>query len=393
MRGGMRPTNPVYASLGTTVFERMSQLSVKHGAVNLGQGFPDDRGPDDVIRAAATALTEGWNQYPSMLGLLDLRHAVAAHEQRFYGLSFDPAREVLVTSGATEALAACLFALLGPGDEAVLFEPFYDAYAPLVRRAGATPRFVTLRAPTFGFDAAELERAFNDRTKLVLLNNPLNPAGKVFTAEELDLVARFVERFDAYAVCDEVYEHIVFSGSAHLPFIARPGMAKRALKIGSAGKTFSLTGWKVGFVVGDAALLQPVAKAHQFMTFTTPPNLQAGVAFGLRKDDAYFAGLATEMERRRDRLAGGLERLGLEVLRADGAYFVNVDIRSTGFTGDDVTFCQRLVEEVGVAAIPLSVFYEAEPARHLARLCFAKQDSVLDAALERLESGLSRLRA
>lgn len=389
----MRPTNPVYASLGTTVFERMSQLAVKHGAVNLGQGFPDDRGPEDVIRAAATALTEGWNQYPSMLGLPDLRDAVSAHEQRFYGLSFDPAKEVLVTSGATEALAACLFALLGPGDEAVLFEPFYDAYAPLVRRAGATPRFVTLRAPAFAFDEADLERAFNERTKLVLLNNPLNPAGKVYSAVELDLLARFVERFDAYAVCDEVYEHIVFSGAQHLPFVARPGMAKRALKIGSAGKTFSLTGWKVGFVVGAAELLQPVAKAHQFMTFTTPPNLQAGVAFGLRKDDAYFAGLATEMQRRRDRLSAGLTGLGVAVLPADGAYFVNIDIRSTGFAGDDVTFCQRLVEEVGVAAIPLSVFYEAEPARHLVRLCFAKQDSVLDAALERLGAGLSRLRS
>lgn len=391
MGRGMRAPNPVYTSLGTTVFERMSRLAAQHGAVNLGQGFPDDRGPDDVIRAAADALTTGWNQYPPMLGLPDLRDAVAAHEARFYGLSFDPAREIVVTSGATEALAACLLALLSEGDEAVLFEPFYDCYAPLVRRAGATPRFVTLKAPDWSFDAAALERAFTDKTKLVLLNNPLNPAGKVFSAAELDLLASFVERFDAYAVCDEVYEHVVFGGASHLPFIARPGMAKRSLKIGSAGKTFSLTGWKVGFIVGDAELVQPVAKAHQYMTFTTPPNLQAGVAYGLRKDDAYFQGLATEMQRRRDRLSAGLRRLGVDVLPADGAYFVNVDIRSTGFTGDDLSFCQRLVEDVGVAAIPLSVFYEAEPARHLARLCFAKQDAVLDRAIERLEAGLPRL--
>ncbi|MFO0614516.1 MAG: aminotransferase [Polyangiaceae bacterium] len=379
----MRSTNPVYASLGTTVFERMSRLAADHGAVNLGQGFPDDRGPADVIRAAADALLDGWNQYPSMLGLPTLREAIAAHEARFYGLTFDPAREVLVTSGATEALAACLLALLAPGDEAILFEPFYDAYAPLVRRAGATPRFVTLKPPSWTFDESALERVFNEKTKLVLLNNPLNPAGKVYTEAELDVLASFVERYDAYAVCDEVYEHIVFTGARHHPFVARPGMARRALKIGSAGKTFSLTGWKVGFVVGAAELLQPVAKAHQYLTFTTPPNLQAGVAFGLRKDDAYFEGLAKEMERRRDRLSAGLAALGIDVLRADGAYFVNIDIRSLGFEGDDVACCQHLVEHVGVAAIPLSVFYEAQPARHLVRLCFAKQDSVLDAAIAR----------
>lgn len=387
----MRPTNPVYAALGTTVFERMSRLAAEHGAVNLGQGFPDDRGPEDVIRAAADALSTGWNQYPSMLGLPDLRDAIAAHEERFYRLTFDPAREIVVTSGATEALAACLLALLSEGDEAILFEPFYDAYAPLVRRAGAVPRFVTLKAPDWSFDAGDLERAFSEKTKLVLLNNPLNPAGKVFSAEELDLLASFVERFDAYAVCDEVYEHIVFGGASHLPFIARPGMRERALKIGSAGKTFSLTGWKVGFIVGAAALVQPVAKAHQYMTFTTPPNLQAGVAYGLRKDDAYFSGLAAEMQRRRDRLSDGLRRLGIDVLPADGAYFVNIDVRSTGFAGDDVAFCQRLVEDVGVAAIPLSVFYEAEPARNFARLCFAKQDAVIDEALRRLEVGRARL--
>jgi aspartate/methionine/tyrosine aminotransferase len=380
----MRPANALYASLGTTIFDVMSRLAVQHGAVNLGQGFPDDSGPDDVRRAAAEALENGSNQYPPMLGLLALREAIAEHEARFYDLRFDPQREVLVTSGATEALAACILGLVDAGDEVVLFQPTYDSYAPMVRRAGGTPRFVTLRPPAWSFDDAELAAAFSERTKLVVLNNPLNPAGKVFTAAELDRIAALVERFDAYAVCDEVYEHIVFGDRRHVPFIARPGMARRSLKIGSAGKTFSLTGWKVGMVVGDAALLQPVVRAHQFLTFTTPPNLQTAVAYGLRKAADYFHGLAIELQRRRDRLAAGLAALGWETLAADGAYFINVDIRSTGFAGGDAEFCRFLVEEVGVAAIPLSAFYELEPITHLARLCFCKQDAVIDQALERI---------
>lgn len=379
----MRAGSAVYRAMGTTVFETMSRLAAEHGAVNLGQGFPDDRGPEDVIARAAEALVTGWNQYPSMLGLPELRDAIAEHEQRFYGLSFDPRTEVLVTSGATEALAACILALVEPGDEVVLFEPAYDAYAPLVRRAGGTPRFVTLRPPDFAFDDAALAEVFSDRTKLVVLNNPQNPAGKVYTEAELDLVARWVERFDCYAVCDEVYEHIVFDGAGHVPFVTRPGMARRSLKIGSAGKTFSLTGWKVGMVVGPAELLSLVTKAHQFLTFTTPPNLQTAVAFGLRKDDAYFAGLGRELQRRRDRLSNGLRALGIDVLPARGAYFVNVDIRSLSFVGSDVDFCRHLVEHVGVAAIPLSAFYERAPVTHLARLCFAKQDDVLDRAIAR----------
>jgi aspartate/methionine/tyrosine aminotransferase len=386
----MRPANSVYSSLGTTVFEAMSRLAAEHRAVNLGQGFPDDAGPDDVRRAAAEAVESGWNQYPPMMGLPSLREAIAEHERRFYGLSFDPAREVLVTSGATEALAASILALVEPGDEAVLFQPYYDAYAPLVRRAGGTPRFVTLAPPTWSFDESALDAAFTPRTKLVVLNNPCNPAGKVFSEAELDAIARRVERADCYVIADEVYEHIVFAGAAHHPFIARPGMARRTLKIGSAGKTFSLTGWKVGMVVGAAELVLPVAKAHQFLTFTTPPNLQTAVAYGLRKPDDYFAGLGAEMQRRRDRLASGLSAVGIEALPADGAYFLNVDIRSAGFDGDDVAFCRRLVEEGGVAAIPLSAFYGERPVTHLARLCFAKQDAVLDEALDRLGSWVAR---
>ncbi len=384
----MPAANPVYAFLGTTIFETMSRLAAAHGAVNLGQGFPDDRGPDDVLEAAVVALRSGSNQYPPMRGLPALREAIAEHEQRFYRRAVDPATEVLVTSGATEALAACVLAWLEPGDEVVLFQPAYDAYAPLVRRAGATPRFVTLRPPHWSFEDDDLARAFGPRTKMVLLNNPLNPAGKVFSAAELDRLARFVERFDAIAVCDEVYEHIVFDGGTHRPFASRPGMASRSLKIGSAGKTFSLTGWKVGMVVGPANLVDPVAKAHQFLTFTTPPNLQTAVAHGLRKDDAYFTGLATDMQRRRDRLAAGLRDAGLAVLPAGGAYFLNVDLRASGFDMSDDAFCRDLVERVGVAAIPLSAFYEEPRVDHVVRFCFAKQDAVLDAATQRLRERL-----
>jgi N-succinyldiaminopimelate aminotransferase len=380
----MRPLNTIYRSLGTTVFETMSRLAAEHDAVNLGQGFPDDRGPEDVLRAASEALLDGWNQYPSMLGLPSLRQAIAAHEQRFYGLAFDWQSEVLVTSGATEALAASILALVEPGDEVVLFQPAYDAYAPLVRRAGGVPRFVTLQPPDWTLTAAALAAAFTDKTKLVILNNPLNPAGKIFSAGELALLADAVAAHDVYVVSDEVYEHIVFDGARHQPFIALPGMRERSVKIGSAGKTFSLTGWKVGLVVGPRALMAPIGRAHQFLTFTTPPNLQAAVAFGLAKPDDFYRGLAAELQRRRDRLADGLRALGLDVLPAGGAYFLNVDIRSTKFAGSDVDFCRHLVEEVGVAAIPLSAFYEVDAVDHLVRFCFAKQDAVLDKALERL---------
>lgn len=380
----MKPANPILSGLGTTVFETMSRLADQHGAINLGQGFPDGRGPDDVLEAASRAVLEGWNQYPSMMGTPDLRRAVAAHAGRFYGLEVDWAREVIVTSGATEALAACLLALIEPGDEVVLFQPLYDSYLPIIRLAGGVPRFVTLRAPDWSFGEAELEAAFSPRTKLVLINNPLNPAAKVFDREELERLAAYVRRFDAYAVCDEVYEHIVFDGRPHIPLMTLPGMRERCLRIGSAGKTFSLTGWKVGYVTAAPALLQPVAKAHQFLTFTTPPNLQAAVAYGLAKEDGYFHGLAAELQGKRDRLAAGLARAGLAPLPSAGTYFLTVDIGQTGFDGDDVEFCRWLTVEAGVTAIPVSAFYAEDAPRRLIRFCFSKQDTVLDSAVERL---------
>jgi len=380
--------NAVLSSYGTTVFEVMSRLAGEHKAVNLGQGFPDDRGPPDVLAEAAKALTEGWNQYPPMMGLPALRQAVAAHARRFYGLEVDWQAEVMVTSGATEALAACLFGLIEPGDEVVLFEPLYDSYVPIIRRAGGIPRFVTLRAPGWNFTREDLAAAFSDRTKLVVLNNPLNPAAKVWSEAELSLLAEFVAAHDCFAVCDEVYEHLVFDGRRHVPLMTLPGMRERCLRIGSAGKTFSLTGWKVGYVTAAPALLQPVAKAHQFLTFTTPPNLQAAVAYGLAKDDAYFQGLAAEMQRKRDRLAAGLRDAGLPVLPAEGTYFVVADIAGLGFQGGDAAFCRHLTVEAGVTAIPVGAFYEARegaaPPANLIRFCFSKQDPVLDEAVARL---------
>ena len=383
--------NPIFAGLPVSVFEVMSALAREHDAVNLGQGFPDDPGPEDVRRKAAEAVVDGWNQYPPMPGIPELRRAIAAHYRHWQGLEFDPDAEVMVTSGATEALAGALLALIEPGDEVVLFQPLYDAYLPLVLRAGAVPRFVRLEPPHWRFDEALLARAFSPKTKVVLFNNPLNPSGTVYGAEDLDLLARFCQRFDAIAVCDEVWEHVIFDGRRHLPLIGVPGMRERTVKIGSAGKIFSLTGWKVGFVCAAPPILRVLAKAHQFITFTTPPNLQAAVAYGLGKADAYFHGMRRDFERSRDRFVGGLRALGFPVLDAQGTYFVNVDLEPLGLNEDDESFCRRLVAEHRVAAIPVSAFYAADPIRSVVRFCFAKRDQTLDAALDRLGGALKRV--
>ncbi|MBK3396947.1 MULTISPECIES: aminotransferase [Methylobacterium] len=383
--------NPIFADLPTTVFEVMSALARETGAVNLGQGFPDDPGPADVRAKAAEAVMEGWNQYPPMMGLPELRGAIARHYARWQGLDLDPDTEIMVTSGATEALAGALMALIEPGDEVVLFEPMYDAYLPLVRRAGGVPRFVTLTPPHFRLTEEALAAAFSPRTKVVLLNNPLNPSATVFPDEDLALLAGFCERFDAVALCDEVWEHVVFDGRRHRPLMAFPGMRERTVKIGSAGKIFSLTGWKVGFVMAAPGLMRGLAKAHQFLTFTTPPNLQAAVAYGLGKEDSYYEGMRADFARARDRFADGLAGLGFRVLPSAGTYFLNLDIAPLG-ESDDVAFCERLVREHGVAAIPVSAFYAHRPVRTIVRFCFAKRDDTLDRALERLR-GLAPGRA
>jgi aspartate/methionine/tyrosine aminotransferase len=385
----VKPQNDLLSATGTTIFTVMSALAVEHGAINLGQGFPDYDGPSDVIHAAAAALLDGRNQYPPMTGVPELRAAVAAANRRFYGIEVDPAKEVVVTSGATEAVTACLMAVLNPGDECVLIEPLYDTYLPVVKLLGAVPRLVRLSPPKWELPRAELAAAFGPKTKAILLNTPMNPAGKVFRAAELAFIADLIQRHDCYAVCDEVYEHLTFDGWKHIPLMTLPGMRQRCMRIGSAGKTFSLTGWKVGYVTCDATLAPNVAKAHQNLTFTTPPNLQRGVAVGLMKEDAYFEGLSAALQAKRDRLAGGLARLGFGVLETEGSYFVSADFRPLGFTGDDVAFCRALTMEAKVTAIPVTAFYaSADAPNHYARFAFCKGDAVLDAALARIEAWL-----
>jgi aspartate/methionine/tyrosine aminotransferase len=383
--------NPIFADLPVSVFEVMSRLAREHAAVNLGQGFPDDPGPEDVRRQAADAVIDGWNQYPPMMGLPELRHAVAEHYRRWQGLQLDPEQEVMITSGATEAISGALLALIEPGDEVVLFQPMYDAYVPLVRRAGGVPRYVRLQPPHWRFGEEMLAQAFTPKTKVVLFNNPLNPSGTVYGREDLELLARFCIQSSAIAVCDEVWEHVVFDGRRHVPLIAMPGMRECCVKIGSAGKIFSLTGWKVGFVCAAPPIMRVLAKAHQFITFTTPPNLQVAVAYGLAKADAYFDDMRGELQRSRDRFVSGLRALRFPVLDAQGTYFVNVDLAPLGLNEDDESFCRRLVAEHKVAAIPVSAFYAEDPVRSVVRFCFAKSDSTLDAALDRLSGALRRV--
>ncbi|RAU23262.1 aminotransferase [Paramagnetospirillum kuznetsovii] len=381
----MKPANSILSSFGTTIFETMSRLAQAHGAVNLGQGFPEGLEPAEVVAKAAEALTSGPNQYPSMMGTPELRAAIGAHDKRFYGLDLDPMAEVMVTSGATEALASCLFGLIEPGDEVVLIEPLYDSYLPIILRAGGIPKLVRVAPPHWDLPRDQLAAAFSDKTKLIVLNSPTNPAGKVWDADELAFLAGLLEKHDSYAVCDEVYEHLVYDDRRHVPLMSLPGMRERCLKIGSAGKIFSLTGWKVGWVIAAPALLQPVAKAHQYLTFTTPPNLQAAVAFGLGLPDAYYQGLVTLLQARRDLLAAGLERVGFQVLNTGGSYFISADFRPLEFSGSDEEFCRLITEKAGVAAIPVSAFYQTKDVDHFARFCFAKTDSAILEAISRLE--------
>jgi aspartate/methionine/tyrosine aminotransferase len=385
-----RPKSQIFEPLPTTIFTVMSALAQEEGAINLGQGFPDEDGPEILRAHAARALQEQPNQYPPMRGLPALREAVSAANRRFYGLSVDPASEVLVTSGATEALADCFLGLLNPGDEAIVFEPIYDSYAPMIRLAGATPVPVRLEPPDFGINQEALARAFGPRTKLIVINSPMNPCGKVFDAAELGQIAALCVRHDAYAVCDEVYEHLVFDGARHHPLMGLPGMAKRTARIGSAGKTFALTGWKVGYVTAPAPLLDVIAKAHQFVTFTTAPALQAAVAVGLGLSDGYFRELAGSLQARRDRLARGLTEAGFSVLPCAGTYFVTAGYEQLPFEETPDALCKRLTREAKVAAIPLDAFYTDGRERRYLRFCFCKSEAVLDEAVRRLKTYLRR---
>jgi aspartate/methionine/tyrosine aminotransferase len=385
----VKSPNNLLSQTGTTIFTIMSALAVQHNAINLGQGFPDVQGPADVVQAAADALLDNRNQYPPMTGVPELRQAVAAANKRFYDLDIDPNGGVVVTSGATEAITACLTALINPGDEVVAIEPLYDTYLPVIKLLGGIPKLVRLNPPDWSLPHNKLAAAFSPRTKLLLLNSPMNPCGKVFTRAELNFIADLLEQHDAYAVCDEVYEHLVFAPAKHIPLMTLPGMAARTLRIGSAGKTFSLTGWKIGYVSGPNELVGVVAKAHQNLTFTSAPNLQRAVALGLAKPNEYFTALGSTLAAKRDLLAAGLVRLGFGVLPADGSYFITADISPLGFEGDDMAFCRTITAQAGVAAIPLSAFYDSDGPSHFVRFAFCKQDSVLNEALARLQNWLT----
>jgi N-succinyldiaminopimelate aminotransferase len=376
---------------GTTIFAEMTALAIRHQAVNLGQGFPDFDGPDFVKRAAIDAIEAGKNQYARSHGIPELNTAIAEHRARFYGLTYDPDTEITVTCGATEAIASTILALCDVGDEVVMFEPFYDSYLATLAMAGATAKVVTLRAPDFRFDPAELEAAIGPRTRAILLNSPHNPSGKVFSKEELELVARLCQKYDILAITDEVYEHLVFTGK-HVPLATLPGMRERTVMISSTGKTFSFTGWKVGWVCAPPDLSQAVRTAHQFVTFCTAPPFQFAMAAALRAGDDYFAGFIADYRARRDRLCEGLASVGFDVLVPAGTYFVCTDIRPLGFT-DDMTLCRVLPEKVGVAAIPNSAFYtNKQEGRHLVRWAFCKTDAVLDAGIARLRANMGKLR-
>ena len=372
--------NPLYENMATSVFERMSALAAKHGAVNLGQGFPDFGWPDAILEAAAKAVKEGSNQYAPSRGLPALREAVAAHYNRHYGQNL-AADHVCVTSGATEALGAAILATVSPGDEVIILTPAYDSYAPMVRRGGALPREVALQPPEWRVERAELERAVTPKTRAIIFNNPQNPTGRLFDATELAAIASFARDHDLIVIADEVWEHIVLDGHKFVPLASLPGMAERTIKIGSAGKIFSLTGWKVGWMVAAPELANVVARAHQFLTFCTAPNLQSAVAFGMSEGDAWIEPMKQRFQQARDKMTEGLRSAGFIVLHAASTYFLCVDLKASGIDLGDESFALAAVEQAGVAVVAVSAFAEDNPARHLVRLCFGKKDETIDAGV------------
>jgi N-succinyldiaminopimelate aminotransferase len=377
------PLAPHLRDFGTTIFAEMSALAVRTGSINLGQGFPDTDGPAEVADAAVAAIRAGHNQYPPGPGIPELRQAIARHQQRFWGIDLDPDTEVLVTAGATEAVAAALLALCEPGDEVVAFEPVYDSYRAACAMAGASLRVVTLAPPDWAVDLDALRAAVTPATRVLLLNSPHNPTGKVFDQGELAAIAAVCVEHDLVAVTDEVYEHLVFDG-AHVPLGTLPGMAERTLAISSAGKTFSFTGWKIGWATGPAPLVDATRTTKQFLTFVNGGPFQHAVAVGLDLDDGYFTGLAAGLAAKRDLLADGLEKAGFAVHRPAGTYFVTADARPLGYD-DGEALCRALPERCGVVAVPSAAFYlHPERGRPYVRFAFCKRDEVLHEAVDRL---------
>lgn len=376
--------NPVFASLPTSIFQHITMLALKHDALNLGQGFPDQDGPLSLRQVAARALIEGPNQYPPSKGLMVLRQAVAAHAAKFYGLDYDPEDEVVITSGGTEAVTGSLMAMAGAGDEVVMIEPTYDSYRPMAEAAGAVVKAVKLKPPGWRLEEVELRAAIGPKTRAILINSPHNPAGRALCREELVMLARVVLETEAVVICDEVYEHLVYDGKPHIPLATLSGMRARCVRVGSAGKIFSLTGWKVGWVAGPRELVGVVTKAHQFITFTTSPALQLGVAHGLTHEMDFALTQTARLQKNRDILAKGLSRMGFDVLPCEGTYFLTAGI-SRLTNEKDFPFCERLIREAGVALIPLSAFFKSGEPDTFVRFGFCKQQALIEQALERLE--------
>jgi aspartate/methionine/tyrosine aminotransferase len=372
--------NPLYERMETSVFERMSLLAAKHEAVNLGQGFPDFGWPDEILDAAARALKEGSNQYAPSRGLPVLRESVASHYAGHFGQELT-ADHVCITSGATEALGAAILATVEPADEVIIFTPAYDSYAPMIRRAGATPVAVALEPPEWRIFGNALAAAVGPKTRAILFNNPHNPTGRLFDSDELEAIATVARERDLIVVSDEVWEHVVLDRRAFTSIATLPGMAERTIKIGSAGKIFSLTGWKVGWMIAPPGLTNVLARAHQFLTFSTAPNLQAAAAFGLTEGESWIQPMRDRFQRSRDRMTAGLEQAGYKVLQSAATYFLCVDLMASGINADDEEFATAAVEQAGVAVVPLSAFAERNPPRHLVRLCFGKKDETIDAGV------------
>lgn len=382
-----RIAHPLTASLqgfGTTIFAEMTALAAETGAINLGQGFPDTDGPAEIADAAIAAIRAGHNQYPPGPGIPELRRAIADHQKRHYDIDLDPDTQVLVTTGATEAIAAAILSLCGPGDEVITFEPYYDSYAACISMAGATRRVVTLRPPAYGFDPADVEALVGVRTRALLLNTPHNPTGKVFGAPEMEALADICRRHDLICLTDEVYEHLVFDGRAHIPMATLPGMFERTLTMSSAGKTFSYTGWKIGWVSGPEPLVGATRTAKQFLTYVSGAPFQHAIAFALGLGDSVTAELRSSLQSKRDRIVAGLGTAGFEVFEPEGTYFVTADIRPMGGT-DGYSFCRELPARAGVVAVPTQVFYDdVDAGRPLIRFAFCKADTVIDEAVARL---------
>jgi N-succinyldiaminopimelate aminotransferase len=372
--------NPIYEQMQTSVFERMSGLAAKHEAVNLGQGFPDFGWPQQILDAASQALLDGSNQYAPSRGLPKLREAVAGHYSRWFDqdLGLD---HICVTSGATEALASAILATVGPGDEVIIFTPAYDSYAPMIRRAGGTVREIALRPPEWRIERKALESAIGAKTRAILFNNPHNPTGTLFGADELQIIADAATANDLIVISDEVWEHILLDGQEFTPIAKLPGMASRTLKVGSAGKIFSLTGWKVGWLVAAPELASVAARAHQFLTFSTAPNLQSAVAFGMAEGDDWIRPMRKRFATARDHMIAGLAKAGYAALHPASTYFLCVDLRESGIDLDDEAFALAAVEKAGVAVVPISPFAEQDPSRHIIRLCFSKREETLEAGI------------